>query len=261
MNMTSVNEWLNSMLEKTQIDYANVKQESIELKRMLEKTENAKTHFEQVHEQLRSILEKAENNDAHFKQLCGQLKSVLETTEKDDACLNWQRQASHSPEMEIKEELPCEVADNHGGDLELQCDEIMQENIIEEHPERWWWKGTSVSDETTISQDIISNVSTKDMLHGERCQVKTGSVCLEHGPSVYIDYAEVPCEHISNEDMNETVTAEKKVEVYLFRENEAAISDTQLCYANSDVEHKENGLHQTTCRTKDRQLLKNKLFV
>ncbi|BFZ10624.1 hypothetical protein BsWGS_13663 [Bradybaena similaris] len=93
--------------------------------------------------------------------------------------------------MEIKEKSPWETADNHGGNVVLRDEEIKQEQIYEEHPERSWWRETSDSDETTISQDIDSNVSTKDRLCGKRRQIKAIGGCLDYASSIYIDNAEM----------------------------------------------------------------------
>ncbi|BFZ10623.1 hypothetical protein BsWGS_13661 [Bradybaena similaris] len=203
-----------------------------------------------VNEQLKSRLERSENANVNFKRMHEQLTSLLEAADNDDEHLEWYRQGSHSPEMEIQEISPWKTADNHGGNVALRDEEIKQEQIYEEHPETSWWRETSDSDETTIFRNIDSNVSTKDRLCAERCQMKAGDGYLDHGPSIYIDNAEMTCEHISTEDENETVTAEEKVEQPdLFSENRDADSYTQLCYTDSHAAHKDNGTHQPTCRT------------
>ncbi|BFZ10619.1 hypothetical protein BsWGS_13658 [Bradybaena similaris] len=188
INLASVNQQLESIFETAEKDHADLKQENARLKRSLEKAEIANTHFKHVHKRLRSVFEKTEN---------------------DIADLKWHIQASHSPDMEIKEEYPWQDGGHLGDNIEIKNEEIKQEDIDTEHSKSQWWEVTSDSDETAKTfQDNTSDASMNDMFCGERCQMIADDDCLDHGPTIYIDNAEVLCEYISNEDVN---TAEEKV--------------------------------------------------
>ncbi|BFZ12650.1 hypothetical protein BsWGS_15690 [Bradybaena similaris] len=109
-NMTLLKVRFKGVIANTDKLNANLKQKNEQLKTMLDNTEAANAHFKQ-HGHLRSILDEAENDDAHLNS-----NTLLRTPSY--------RQGSHSPEMEIEEELLFDTTQNTDMDLSVLAEII-----------------------------------------------------------------------------------------------------------------------------------------
>ncbi|BFZ12647.1 hypothetical protein BsWGS_15686 [Bradybaena similaris] len=109
-NMTSLKVRFKGVIANPDKLNANLKKKNEQLKTMLDNTETANAHFKQ-HGHLRSILDEAENDDAHLKS-----NTLLRTPSY--------RPGSHSPEMEIEEELLFDTTQNTDMDLSVLAEII-----------------------------------------------------------------------------------------------------------------------------------------
>ncbi|BFZ10616.1 hypothetical protein BsWGS_13655 [Bradybaena similaris] len=146
-NMTSVKVRFKSIIANTDKLNATLKQKNEQLKTMLDNTETANAHFKQ-HGHLRNIPDETENDDAHLKS------NIL-------LRIPGYRQGSHSPEMEIEEELLFDTTQNTDMDLS-----VLAEIIGLDHD----YGQSEVKQKATYDEDV--GIMSTESMDGDMCSTQ-----------------------------------------------------------------------------------------